>query len=369
MSGRFFAIFAWMLWALTAATVIMGIVLLVSVDKMSLDNVIVAIAFNAFPFIGALIVAQRQRNAIGWICLAIGIGTTLTFFDACYMGYTTELYRHPNTFSVWLDWVGNMVWPLNLSLAAALMLLFPTGRPISPRLNWLVWALWIDTVPLIVSYAVLPGPFSGETTINPAGLPALEWISVPVNSVAQVGQFLILLAAAGTAVWRFFRSRGVEREQMKWFAYGVAVLVVCVVLTTILLPEGNNTLFAIGVIMLPIGIGIAVLRYRLYNIDVIIRRTLIYGVLTVILAALYFAVVLSAQIVGDRLARQAQPPAWLIVVTTLVIAALFTPLRRRIQRLIDRQFIAAATTPRARSRRLPPPCAPSWTWATCANTW
>jgi hypothetical protein len=338
MNARLMSVLAWTLWALTVATVVLGVVLIAWAHSLAPDQVMTAIAFDAFPLVGALIVSRRPSNAVGWICLAIGLGTATTFLDAGYREYCIKVYGMLTPLSLWLDWVGNCLWPINVALAGMLLLLFPTGGPPTTRWRWVLWALILATVLYAGSSAVLPGNFSGENIANPAGIPELGGVLSAVNNIASLAANLLLLLAACSAILRFLRSRGDEREQMKWFAYGATVLIISAVLSVLFLPEDNNTLLAIGIMLVPLGIGIAVLRYRLYDIDVIIRRTLIYGVLTSLLAALYFAVVLSAQIVGERLTGQTQLPAWVIVVTTLAIAALFTPLRQWVQRTIDRRF-------------------------------
>jgi hypothetical protein len=138
-------------------------------------------------------------------------------------------------------------------------------------------------------------------------------------------------------VVRFRRSRGIERQQMKWFVYAAALLLVAPVEG--LLPEiFSNVLFGVVLIALPTAIGIAVLRYRLYDIDVVINRTLVYGFLTAMLALVYFGGVTITQAIFRALTGQEQQPQIAIVVSTLMIAALFNPLRRRIQSFIDRRF-------------------------------
>ncbi|HEV2457726.1 MAG TPA: hypothetical protein VGS80_05120, partial [Ktedonobacterales bacterium] len=215
---------------------------------------------------------------------------------------------------------------LQYSLLATLLLTFPTGR-FTPRWSALLIPLWIVQVGFF--FASAP--------------PAV----ITVSSLVTWG------SAAAVQLYRYARVyTPVQRQQTKWVVFSLVMLEVVVstydVIPPALWPVLNTPgslyrLASIAVhalLWMPIslGVGIAILRYRLYDIDVLIRRTLVYGILTTILAAVYFAVVLAAQVLGERLTGQTSSPAWLIVVTTLLIALLVTPLRRRIQALIDQQF-------------------------------
>ncbi|MBA3490907.1 MAG: hypothetical protein H0T55_02365 [Rubrobacteraceae bacterium] len=164
-----------------------------------------------------------------------------------------------------------------------------------------------------------------------------------------MGEGFFLVAAAGavaSVVVRFRRSRGVERQQMKLFAYVIVVLIGGSVLAGTIsdvtgvgwLGESSFVVSVIGLMCLPIAVGIAILRYKLYEIDILINRTLVYGPLTATLALVYFGGVATTQLVFRALTGQQQQPQLAIVISTLVIAALFNPLRRRIQAFIDRRF-------------------------------
>jgi hypothetical protein len=154
------------------------------------------------------------------------------------------------------------------------------------------------------------------------------------------------LGAAASMFARLRRARGVERQQLKWFAYAVAVLAGGTVLTNVVsnavgvgwLREVGSVPTVIGLVGWPVAVGIAILRYRLYNIDLLINRTLVYGALTATLALIYFGGVAAAEAIFRVLTAQEQQPQLAVVVSTLVIAALFIPLRRRIQLFIDRRF-------------------------------
>ena len=341
MSSRLAALIAWGLWALMVATYSAGVALVIAAHAFRYDMAVTALAFAAFPTVGALIVSRRWRNTVGWILLAIGAGTTVTFFDAAYLEYGMTLSHHPLPGSLMLDWAGNLIWPFNIGLATFLLLLFPTGRLLSPRWRPVAWLAGVTTVASAFSGAFTPGPFAGETTINPYGIEALGGVLSAIYNFTQPLGALVALVAVVCAVLRFTRSRGMERAQMKWFAFGAAVLMTCVLCQIVFFPETSSlgqSIFDLGVLALPLGVGIAVLRYRLYDIDLIIRRTLLYGVLSAVLAGIYFGCVIGCQRMALALTGINALPPVAIVASTLLIAALFNPLRLRLQMVIDRRF-------------------------------
>ncbi len=302
-----------------------------------------AVAFAMYPIVGAIVLAYRPGNATGRLLVVVGFGVTTTFFSAGYTDYAA-LPGHALPGFAFMDWLGNVIWPQNIAFGMLLALLFPTGHLPSPRWRWLLWAGVAGMALNALSSAFMPGVFSGETTVNPFGVPALGPLLSILGLLSNALVALLGLGALLAVLVRFWRSRGIERQQMKWFALGTAVLVIAIALNLLLVPDDNNGAqlgFAIGFGVLPFSIGAAVLRARLYDIDIIINRALVYGLLTASLAVVYFGLVLGFQFVVTHrvggLGAQAQQPI-VIVLSTLLIAALFTPLRTRIQRLIDRRF-------------------------------
>jgi hypothetical protein len=191
--------------------------------------------------------------------------------------------------------------------------------------------------------ALSPGPLSGFEPIgNPFGVESAPNFTVLVEALV----YTLTLVAVGSVFARLRRSRGVQRQQVKWFAYAASILATCAALTY-LDSEVTGAGWVrwvsfvpamVGFEGLPLAVGIAVLRYHLYNIDLIINRTLVYGTLTVTLALVYFGGVATTEAILRALTGQEQQPQLAVVVSTLVIAALFNPLRRRIQSFIDRRF-------------------------------
>lgn len=250
--------------------------------------------------------------------------------------------------------MGNTVWPLNLGLGSVLLFLFPDGR--LPSRRWR-FVLWLNVAAIVVSSLSAlfhPGPMehvNGKGLVpNPIGIPGAGPLLDAVNNLAQSLFAWLALVAVISVIVRYRRAAGTQRQQIKWFAFGATLLVVFILggiaLAQAVTPSGQdssssfiaNLGFVLGFVMLPLGAGIGVLRYRLYDIDLIINRALVYGSLTALLAAVYFACVLGAQAVIQALTGARTLPAYVIVGSTLLIAALFTPLRRRLQTGIDRRF-------------------------------
>jgi hypothetical protein len=297
------------------------------------------LAFSAFMVVGALIVAHRPDNRIGWIFSAIALlaaGGGLAETYARY-AYQTRPGSLPGAImATWLAWSS---WYPTVALAVVFTpLLFPTGRLLSPRWRPVAWLAGAATA-AIVALAVFQPTFvleSGRTVDNPIGVAAAaNPDQSTAGTVLTSVLMLSVLAAFTSLVLRFRRSRGEERQQLKWFTYAAA-LVPFVALGEVLPEAVANLLFAALVAFLPIAAGIAILRYRLYEIDRLINRTLVYGVLTALLGLIYVgAVLVLGQLSG---AVGAKTPSWVIATATLTVAAMFQPARRRIQAAVDRRF-------------------------------
>jgi hypothetical protein len=319
----------------------------------NVTGVMLGVGFGAFAVVGALLVVRRSSNAIGWILAAVGLMVSTIFgAGSGYATYVMAIRGRPDALAVLGAWAANCLWFVMLALALIyLPLLFPDGRLLSRRwlsvaalggigtLGFVLPGALVDTIPV--------NDVPGRGIANPIGIEGLGKIEdFPIVGAAQALFLLAALGAVASVVVRFRRSRGVERQQMKWFAYVIVVLIGGSVLTGGLsdltgvgwLEKLSFALSMMGLMFLPIAVGIAILRYRLYEIDIIINRTLVYGPLTATLALMYFAGVATTQVMFRALTDQQQQPQLAIVASTLVIAALFNPLRRRIQSFIDRRF-------------------------------
>jgi hypothetical protein len=358
---------AWLAWSLAALSVVMFVAASVfSVLTPSPGNSsIVAIAsetvgfvlFLAFPILGALVASKRPRNPIGWILLVDGLlWMILSVTDAYYLYGIASPGSVPYPIAVgtisnqwlWMPTVG--------LLGIYLLLLFPDGRFLSRRWRLLAWVSGVAIFAFSVAEGFAPGPLENQGGVqNPFGLEGLPWLLVAGYASALLVPFCIL-ASAVSLVLRYRRAGGEVRQQIKWVAFvasivGLLYLCAMVVSQLVLLswnganppsaPLWLDLLFSVAVLGfagVPVAIGFAVLRYRLYDIDIIINRTLVYGSLTAMLVVIYFGGVATMQTLFRALTGQEQQPQLAVVVSTLAIAALFNPLRKRIQSFIDRRF-------------------------------
>jgi hypothetical protein len=321
---------------------------------------VLLLAFAAFMVVGALIVARRPGHPIGWLFSAIGLlaATAPLAGEYALYAYVTRPGQWPLAAAA--AWYWAVAAQLLFGLALIFTpLLFPTGRLLSRRWRPIAWLAAASAAAALVQSAFSPTLELTDVRYavpNPIGIAAM-----PHPTRSTVGSvlnelFLVLMAAAVLSlVVRFRRARGEERQQLKWFAYGGALTVLSVFLANALFStQLVNLIIGPFVALLPISAGIAILKYRLYDIDRLINRTVVYGLLTVLLGLIYAgAVLLLGQLFGG-VGRDA--PSWAVAGATLAVAALFQPARRRIQAAVDRRFnrrkYNAARTIEAFSARL-----------------
>ncbi len=372
MSRRGASWLAWSLWTLSLASAVVSAVFrslnpgapkAVSQEPLVFDIWFLLVSLS-FATVGALVASRQPRNAIGWIFCALGVCNALAAASQGYAIYallTGPAYLPGGAVANWLSSL--LAGPIVFAMFALVLLLFPDGRPLSSSWRAVVW-LDLAAIALIFGFAFKPGPL--DTSLLDADNPfGIKGAGALFEALGIVGIFLALAAAATGAVslvLRLRRSRGDERQQLKWFAFAGAVFCAAFATGPVLwsLPPSSGfgwiwtVLFLSAVSTIPAAAGVAILRYRLYDIDVIINRTLVYGSLTVSLALVYFGGVISLQ--GLLRALTGQGSQLAIVASTLVIAALFNPLRRRVQNFIDHLFYRrkydAAKTLEAFSARL-----------------
>jgi hypothetical protein len=299
------------------------------------------LAFAAFMAVGAVIVAHRPSNAVGWIFSAIGL-LIATGVPATEYAARANLAR-PDAppGAVLAAWYTSWYWYPTLGLLLVFPpLLFPTGRLVSARWRPVAVVAAVAIVGITTLSALKPTLQDESYVIrNPIGL---GWVQDPEETAVGavlLGLLLVCMGAAGLSlVLRFRRSQGVERQQLKWFTYAGALMILCLLVTDYLLPDSADVEVFAGLILalVPVAAGIAILRYRLYDIDRLINRTLVYGLLTTLLGLLYAgAVLLLGELFGGI---GGEPPSWAVAGATLAVAALFQPARRRIQAVVDRRF-------------------------------
>ncbi len=341
MSARTTRFVAWGLFGLGLAFALTAYVLWGATGAKPQGVGFAGAALLTFSVVGAMVASGRPRNPVGWLLLAIG-GT------AAIGLLTSTLYRwelqHPGTSSgaslvalldgtLWLLWIGFLI--------PRVVLLFPDGRLPSPRWRVVSVAQYGVLAALVVT-RLEPGPISDyEAYDNPLGIGVVGDLVRWASHVAPLMGLVFgiaLLAPVAAVIVRFRRSRGIERLQMKWFTWAVGVTAALWIVPGI---PGVPSLAVLDVLpivamcLAPVTIGIAVLRYRLYEIDRLISRTLVYGALTMLLGGLYVGLVLAGQAVFSSFAGGSKLA---IAASTLVVAALFLPVRGRVQRFVDRRF-------------------------------
>ena len=353
---------AWLSWAVSLLLGLASVVLLVLTRATPIPRgavprgmvaVWVLVLLVILSTMGALIVARRPANLIGWSFVAAGLGLALSAFGGLYAVYA--LLTNPGSLpgGAWLAWIPSwLTIPAIYGAFAALLLLFPNGRLLSPRWRPVAWLVigWITGV-AVGNFTYPPESYLGAEA--PVRLnQAASQVMTTIGSLAWFLAILAIPAAAASLVIRFRRSRGQERQQLKWLAYAAVLLGLGVLGTgligileqlgwvrsqitgPLLLVLGGVAV--LGVTGLPVTAGLAILRYRLYEIDRIINRTLVYGLLTVLLAAVYAGVVLVLGQLSGGVGTEL--PSWAVAGATLAVAALFQPARQRIQQAVDRRF-------------------------------
>jgi hypothetical protein len=302
----------------------------------------------SFSVVGALITSQRPENLIGWIFLAIGFCYGLLIAGEEYAIYA--LLRIPGSLPLGaeLSWLAKWIWAPGLGLILVFLpLLFPNGRPPSRRWWTVGWLGGLSIGLICVLASIVLWPDRGPALVRPGGYAGEveAWRSAVLGWLWSVVIPMLLLAGLGAVIslfFRFRRARGDERQQIKWFASAAALTLVWYLVfgqSTRGLPEAMVALASLLVLQcILVATGIAILRYRLYDIDLLINRTLVYGSLTLMLGLIYFGGVATTQAIFGVLTGQEEQPQLAVVVSTLAIGALFMPLRRRIQSFIDRRF-------------------------------
>jgi hypothetical protein len=336
---------SWVVWSMLAVFVVSlvaGLILAIANGSFQQDagnQLLLFAGFSAFMIVGALIVTHRPGNAIGWIFSAIAL---LAFTGQLAGQYATYAYAtRPRSLpgATLAAWYGYWPWWLVLTLTLIFTpLLFPTGRLLSPRWRPVAWLAGVTTAVLTVGTSLRTelelAP--GQVIANPTGVAAVGNPEQSPVALVLIGLLTVLAAVAfGSLVLRFRRSRGEERQQLKWFTYAAALVPLSVIgdsLPAVVGDLAND----VPIVLLPVAAGIAILRHRLYDIDRLINRTLVYGLLTALLAGVYVgAVLVLGQVFGGV---TGDPPSWAVAGATLAVAALFQPARRRIQAVVDRRF-------------------------------
>ena len=291
--------------------------------------------------VGAVLAARRPRHPVGWLLLAFALFLAANGVAGGYAPYGLQVRPGGLPAATWVA----MYYPATALAAFAclglVLLLVPTGSPPSPRWRW--WAWLTVGVPAVLLLAMPLAPRPADSRYrgvdNPLDLRPFDGALLVANRAALAVTVLGILVGAGSLVVRFRRARGTERQQLRWVVLAAALTGVGMLASVVLVAAGNQVLVgwvgAVCVAFLPLAIGAAVLRYRLFDLDRIISRTLAYGLLTVVLGLCYVAGSLVFVLVAGA---GTDPPSWLVAAATLAAAAVFRPARRRIQAVVDRRF-------------------------------
>jgi hypothetical protein len=341
---------AWAVWGLTVLLTAGSVVLaarnadaLGGPGRATMLALLGALWTVGYSTVGAIVASRRSSNPIGWIFCLHGLVIAMTGQAEEYA--TRGLVSAPGSLpwahlAAWFqNWVGYLAFP---TLLGFLVVLFPHGRLPSRRWRWLAWGLVVVAGVQMASAMISAKPVVSWFRLEPlhtsnlTGVPGLGSIPWVVNDVAWLMSGVLFLGAAAARISRLRRARGEERQQLLWFVYAgalfAATAAIAVAGNTAGGPFWVNYPMAAGLLAMPVAAGIAILRYRLYEIDRIINRTLVYGALTMLLAGVYVGLVVGlGSIVGSG-------NSLVIAGSTLVVAALVRPARRRIQDFIDRRF-------------------------------
>jgi hypothetical protein len=346
------ALLAWSLAALSMALLVGGFALSLAASSTvsdrpfggeSEDSSVVAnlVTLLTFSVVGAIIASRHPRNTIGWLFCSVGVTVGLNSFAGDYAEFWLASGFGMSDLGETAAWFSSWAWVLLTYVPTSfVLLLFPDGRLPSPRWRPVAWGAALGIAGSVAGYALAAGPLEDFPQIaNPYGLggPIVGMVGVTGNIVAAGS----LVASAISLIVRMRHAGSEQRQQIKWLAYGGAVVVGTLCVSGLI----NLWNVSVGIVVgniallgLPVFTGIAIVKHHLYDIDHLINRTLVYGSLTTMLVAVYVGGIVLSQRVFAGLTGHEELPQLAIVASTLMIAALFAPLRRRIQATIDRRF-------------------------------
>lgn len=350
MSARGAARIAWAAAGLSAVFGIGGL----AIDRIAGLGMSASLLSSGYPMvwalslslIGALVISRQPRNALGWVLTLVGLLITFNFAGPEYAAFAVirEHGSWPAGFAIaWLT--SGWLWiPISTLLVVFVPLLFPTGRALSPRWRFPAWLALAFIVLAGIGNAFRPGPLSSIPGIsNPMGIASQAALLNNLSNLGLIPLFIAVVGAVASLVVRFRRARGQERQQLKWFLYGGVLFIVPFMIhgSGISMQIQDLTL-ALFIPALPISIGIAILKYRLYDIDLVINKSLVFGALAVFITAVYVAIVVG---IGALAGSAGRPNLALSIVATAIVAVAFQPVRERVQRIANRLVYGKRATP------------------------
>jgi hypothetical protein len=332
---------SWLLWLSYLALAVVILALSGSHGGIQFGDLALTIAFFAWASVGALLTARLPSNAVGWTLAIVGVSALASRALGVYVEIAASVAPLP--WMVLAGWIGSWSWAISLGAAVIILpFVFPEGRLPTGRLGRVMWLMLAIFALGPLAIAFTPGPVAGIPAMdNPFGIaPLRPFLDAALPLVLLLGAVPIVVSAT-VPVLRFRRAQADERHQLKWFAFSAAALVVALFLN-LATDDALSAVVAVAIALVPLAIGVAILRYRLYDIDLIINRTLVWVPLTAMLGGLYAALVSLLQRVFVNMTGDRSDAA--IVISTLVLAGTFTPARKVLDGIVDKRFRAAPSS-------------------------
>jgi signal transduction histidine kinase len=347
-----------LLYLVLAATISLGATNLSAFGNPDLSTAFVLAVLPSFAIgsIGGVLAWRRHSNAMGWLFLAAAIFSGVQGLTQQYEAHTLVVAPGSLPAAGWVAAIGgapgSLIYP---GMVVLILLLFPDGRLPSRRWRWLIWLVSFQAAVNILVGFLDPTPIRGPgvpPVANPTGLGMFKGLETgPVGELFWLGGSPLALAAVASLIVRLRRTRGVERQQVRWVVYSLGITIVLnlvLLFSSFAVPELaagwiSNVLVVIGFgIAFPASVAIAILRFRLYDIDVVISRTLVYGALAAFITAVYVGIVVG---VGTLVGSGGQPNLVLSIVATAIVAVAFQPVRERLQKIANRLVYGQRATP------------------------
>jgi len=315
-------------------------------DRLDVLDVLFALGFVAYAAVGALITATHPRNAVGWLFCAVGLALPVTGLLWTYATYSIQAGSGGLPADEAAAWA--FAWSSDPLLIAVvlLLLLFPDGRFMSRAWRMVGLAAMGVTLVRVLAIALDPGPlYLFDSVSNPVGIAGAGGLLGALAAGCAAATTVLFLLAGASVIARYRRAHATQRQQIKWLAFASVVVLLMIMAFSVLelATDANrgaaevitSVLALLALAAIPVGAGVAMRRHRLYDVDLVINRTLVYGALTATLAGAYLGSVLLLQLVLEGVTRGSGPA---VAASTLAVAALFRPARARIQELVDRRF-------------------------------
>ena len=341
---------AWSVWVVGVVLGLGGLVLTWFNDSIGtvIESAILYTIFLGIATVGTLAASRQQGNATGWIFLAIGLAAGIAFGTSEYADYALRTRPGSLPGAAYAAWASDWIWAILIALPITFLpLLFPDGRLPSRRWRPFAWICGGFIGFAFVVFILDPGTVGPTGVTNPFGVEAVRPVAAFLDGPGYAVVLVLGVISVASLILRYRRADGAQRQQIKWFVFGVAVLATYFVVDGVLLAIGvrpgrilETILSAVGFLALPLGAGIGMLRYRLYDVDVVINRTVLFGILAAFITAIYVGIVIGiGSLVGGR------GNLFLSIVATAVVAVAFQPVQSRARHFANRLVYGKRATP------------------------